>query len=194
MSTRSGHLFRVAVFLGVLGHVATARATSPTLQAAKVCRKTITSQGRAYAKKRLALLNNCVDKLLKCEILLEVDNTNANNCRSLALSSCTGRIGPVPDSTLSRAQAVFDTRFVTACPSPGTVYPFTKITSDNTVADGLWFGEDSTCGGSGDSPTLAACLRGEIDARVDGVAGEVKPRAAILLDNTPLGANFPNLP
>ncbi len=42
----------------------------------------VSIQGRNYAKKRLNLILNCVAKLLKCEIELEVDGTNPNTCRS----------------------------------------------------------------------------------------------------------------
>jgi hypothetical protein len=188
MSTRNQHLVLIAALLGVLGQVTAARAASPTLQAAKLCRKTITKQGRAYAAKRLALLDACVDKLLKCEIQLEIDGTNPNNCRSLALSSCTNSIGPASGSSLSKAQSAFDSKVTLSCAAFG----LTAMLSSSS--GGLWYSNDATCGTSPDIPTLAACLRGELEVKVDSVAGEVKPRAALLLDNTPLGANFPNLP
>jgi len=177
-----------AVFLVASVLSQAARADSPTLTNAKACRKVVDKQGRNYAKKRLKLLLSCVDKLLKCEILLEVDGTNANSCRSKAETSCTNGIGPASDSSLGKSATVFDTKTGLAC------LPFGISSMMNTGSGGLWYGNDATCNGSPDIPTLVACLRGEIDGRVDGVVGEVKPRASLLLDNTPLGVNFPNIP
>ena len=164
------------------------RGDSATLTNAKACRKAVDKQGRNYAKKRLKLLLGCVDKLLKCEILLEVDGTNANSCRSKAEDSCVKTIGPASDSSLSKTGDKFDTLAGTAC------LPFGTAAMESNAAGGLWYSNDGTCGGSGDIPTLLACLRGEIDVRVDTLVGEVKPRASLLLDSTSLGVDFPNIP
>jgi len=189
---KSGHslLLLTAMLLVPLGVPGQVSATSPTLSAAKLCRKTLTVQGRVYAKKRLTLIDNCVDKLLKCEIQLEIDGTNPSSCRSLALSSCTNLIGPASTSSLSKAQSAFDTNVTLKCAAFG----LTAMLSNS--AGGLWYSKDSTCGtpNPAEISTLAACLRGELEVKVDSVAGEVKPRASLLLDNTPLGASFPNLP
>lgn len=164
-----------------------ARAASPALQAAKKCRSVVSAQGRSYAKKRLQYLLGCVDKLLACEILLEVDGTNAASCRSKAVDSCTAKIGPAADATLSRAAASFDAKAGLACTPMG----LPSILS--TAAGGLWFGNDGTCSGAGDLAALLVCLRGEIETRVDGLVSQVKPRAGLLLDNAGLGGGFPAL-
>jgi hypothetical protein len=65
---------------------------------------------------------------------------------------------------------------------------------ESAAAGGLWYANDGDCSGSPDIPTLIDCLREQIEAEVDGVAGEVKPRAGILLANMGLGDEFPNLP
>jgi len=53
-------LLALALCASFGGSVPTAEA-SPALTAAKACRKTISLQGRSYAKKRLGLLLSCVD-------------------------------------------------------------------------------------------------------------------------------------
>src|SRR5207245_4518974 len=114
------------------------RGDSPTLTNAKTCRKAVDKQGRNYAKKRLKLLLGCVDKLLKCEILLEVDGTNANSCRSKAVTSCTNMIGPASDSTLNKAATIFDTKAGTTC------LPFGIAAMLSNAAGGLWYSNDGT--------------------------------------------------
>lgn len=162
-------------------------ATSDALAAAQKCRKTISSQGKSYAKKRLSSILGCVDKLLKCEIELEVDGTNANGCRSKAIDSCTSKIGPAVDSGLSKAAAKFDEKAASAC----LVMGVTNMLS--AAAGGLWYGNDPSCAGSVDVPTLVACVRQGLEAEVDPLVSTAKPRASLLLDNAGLGAGFPNL-
>ncbi len=162
-------------------------ATSDTLAAAQKCRKTMSSQGKSYAKKRLGSILGCVDKLLKCEIELEVDGTNANGCRSTAISGCTSKIGPAVDSGLSKAAAKFDEKVASACLLTG-VTPMLSA-----AAGGLWYGNSTNCGTSVDVPTLVACVRGDLEVQVDALVSTAKPRASLLLDNAGLGANFPDL-
>ena len=149
----------------------------------------VSIQGRNYAKKRLNLILNCVDKLLKCEIELEVDGTNPNTCRSSALTSCTAKIGPAADSSLSKAQAKFDDKAGSACLVTGGA----RMLNATVGAGGLWYANDTNCGTSVDVPTLLDCVRGEVKAEVDGLVSKTKPRAALLLDNAGLGSNFPDL-
>lgn len=162
-------------------------ATSDTLAAAQKCRKTLSSQGKSYAKKRLSSILGCVDKLLKCEIQLEVDGTNANGCRTKAIDGCTSKIGPAVDSGLSKAATKFDEKTASAC----LVMGVTNMLS--AAAGGLWYGNSANCGTSVDVPTLVACVRGDLEAQVDALVSTAKPRASLLLDNAGLGANFPDL-
>lgn len=177
----------LAVLASILS-VPPATAASPQLIEAKRCRKAVSIQGRNYAKKRLALLLNCVDRLLKCEIISEVDGSNQNGCRSIAEDSCNARLGSGGTTTLSKAQAAFDTKAAAAC----VVFGLPAMQS--AAAGGLWFANDVECGASPDIPTLVDCLRDEIEQEVDGIVGQVKPRAGILLTNMGLGDEFPNLP
>lgn len=168
--------------------VAPVEAVSPALKAAKACRKTISVQGRNYAKKRLMLLLNCVDKLLKCEIQREVDGVNPNTCRDLAVKSCNARLGGGSDTTLSKAQATFDTKSAIAClllDLPGML---------SNGAGGLWYANDAECAGSPDIPSLLDCIRENVEEEVDATVAQVKPRAALLLANIDLGDEFPNIP
>ena len=166
---------------------ASARADSPALAAAKLCRKTISIQGRTYVKKRMGYILVCADKLLKCELLDEIDGINPNSCRSSARDSCTAKIGPASDSTLNKAAAKFDAKAGLACLG----MPFANVLSSGM--GGLWYASDATCGASADLPTLLQCVRGEVEARSDALASELKPRSALLLDNIGLGDGFPNL-
>lgn len=165
-----------------------AGAASVQLTEAKRCRKAISTQGRVYAKKRLGLMLNCIDKLLKCEILEEVDGGNQNACRGLAEDSCNDRLGSGSTTTLSKAQAAFDTKSAEAC----VVFGLTEMKS--AAAGGLWYSNDAQCSGSPDIPSLLDCLRDQIEQEVDGVVGQTKPRGGILLTNMGLGDEFPNLP
>jgi hypothetical protein len=165
-----------------------ASAASPQLVAARNCRRMVTTQGRNYAKKRLTLLLNCVDKLLNCEVQAEVDGTNQTNCRSKAKDSCNNWLAAAATSTLSKAEAVFDTKATQACLVLGLAG------AQSTAPGGLWFANDATCGASPDLPTLITCLRGEIEPQVDATVAQVKPRAGILLTNIGLGDQFPNIP
>lgn len=180
-----------AIALGLLAALlapARADAASVQLVEAKRCRKAISTQGRTYAKKRLGLLLNCVDKLLKCEILAEVDGSNQNACRGLAEDSCNDRLGAGSTTTLSKAQATFDAKAATGC----VVFGLASMQSN--AAGGLWYANDGDCGASADIPTLIDCLREEVEQQVDAVVGRTKPRAGILLANIGLGDEFPNLP
>lgn len=191
MKTTTIRTVAVAAAAGLLASLLAvdgASAASVQLTEAKRCRKAISTQGRVYAKKRLGLLLNCVDKLLKCEILEEVDSTNQNGCRGLAEDSCNDRLGSGSTTTLSKAQASFDSKAAGSC----VVFGLTDMLA--TGSGGLWYGNDGNCSGSADIPTLMDCLRDEVEQEVDGVVGEVKPRAGILLANMGLGDEFPNLP
>src|SRR5262249_5697799 len=128
---------------------------SAAFNAAKSCRKQMTNQGRNYYRKRFQLLLNCVDKLLKCEVLLEVDGTNPGQCRSSALDSCTARIGSASDSTLNKAITSFGDKVSLAC----LALDLSGMLS--TGSGGLWYSNDGTCSGSADVPSLVACVRGE---------------------------------
>lgn len=165
-----------------------AGAASLTLTEAKRCRKGVSTQGRVYAKKRLNAMLNCVNKLVKCEILEEIDNTNQNACRSLAEDSCNKRLGAAADSTLSKAQASYDTKATGSC----LVFDLPDML--NNGGGGLWYANDTDCNASPDVPTLVECLREGVEEEVDGVVGTTAPRAGILLTNMGLGDEFPNLP
>lgn len=186
LSTRS---IVVAFLAAMLALPSASWATSSELAAAQKCRKGVSTQGRNYAKKRLNLMLNCVDKLLKCEIELEVNGTNPNACRSSALTSCTAKIGPAVDSTLEKAKIKFDEKAGKACLVAGV----DRMLNATLGGGGLWYANDTSCGSAIDVPTLVACIRGEIEAEVDGLVSKTKPRAALLLDNAGLGSNFPDL-
>lgn len=182
---------RVATLLAmaVLAVLDTAPAAASTqLDAALACRKALSTAGRVYADKRRKSLLVCASKLLKCDILLEVDAENANGCRSKATDSCTRAIGPSVDSVVNRAADKFDTKAGTEC------LPLGLTDMLSTAAGGLWFGNDSTCNTAVDLPTLLDCLRGEVEVEVDASVGRTLPRAGILLDNAGLGGPYPNLP
>ncbi|MGH7894267.1 MAG: hypothetical protein ACREQL_06330 [Candidatus Binatia bacterium] len=164
-----------------------AAADSTALVAAKACRKQISLQGRSYAKKRLGYVLGCVDKILKCELLQEIDGINASSCRGSATDSCRGKIGPATDSSLSKAAARFDDKSGLTC----LAMMYADVLSNG--AGGLWYTNDGTCAAAVDLPSMLDCVRGEVEARVDALAAEVKPRAGLLLDNIGLGGGFPNL-
>jgi len=174
-----------AVLLAVAAPVS---ADSVLLAQAKACQKAMSKQGRGYAKKREAILLKCIGKLLKCEILLEVDGTNPNTCRAAAVDSCTKAVGPAPDSTIKKAAAAFDTKATTAC------LPFGVTNMLAAGSGGLWFGNDPSCNSAPDIPTLVACVRGTIEGRTDAIVGKIAPRAGLLLDNAALGGGYPALP
>jgi hypothetical protein len=90
---------------------------------------------------------------------------------------------------MSRAQLRFDLKAGALCLSPDYTY------ADLVSADpgGLWFGNDATCGGSIDLPSLLTCVRGEVETTVDGIVSLLKPRAGIVLDNAGLGGPYPGL-
>lgn len=191
MNTRTIRAVSVAAaacLLTGLFAVDRASAASVTLTEAKRCRKGVSTQGRVYAKKRLNAMLNCVNKLVKCEIIEEVDATNQNACRSLAEDSCNKKLGAAADSTISKAQASYDTKAAGSC----VVFDLPGMLS--TGAGGLWYGNDTACNASPDVPTLVECLREEVEEEIDGVVGTTVPRAGILLTNMGLGDEYPDLP
>lgn len=175
----------VAVFVALVAPGPSSAST--TLDAAKACRKALSTKSGTYTDKRLKLLLRCADKLLRCEIELEVDGTNPNTCRSRAKDSCTRTIGPAVDSALNRAAARFDDKAGQAC------LAFGVAAMKSNLSGGLWFANDTTCGASPDLPTLLDCLRGEFDLEVDALVGRTAPRTGLLLDNIGLGGGFPNI-
>jgi hypothetical protein len=189
--------FRAAVWIGAaalaLGigaaSLTTDAAASPAFDAAKKCRKQLTVQGRNYYKKRVTHLLNCIDRLLKCEVLQEVDGGNQNACRSLANDLCNRRLRSAADSMISKAQGFFDTKVTASC----LLQDISGMLS--TGAGGLWFMNDGACNGSGDVPTLVECIREqEVEPLADAVVARTKPRAALLLANMGLGDEYPNIP
>jgi hypothetical protein len=162
---------------------------SAALSGAKLCRKAFNVNGRAYAQKRFALVLGCADKLLKCELAAEIEGVNAAGCRASAAKSCAKSVGPQPESALGKTALRFDSKTGPACQTPD--YDYADAAS--TGPGGLWFSTDPTCGGSIDLPSFLACLRDEVDARMDGLVSAAKPRTGILFDNAGLGAGFPHL-
>lgn len=188
MKPRTIQTIAVAAATVLLAGTYAELASAAPYAATKGCRKQVTTQGRGYAKKRLGYLLNCVDKLLKCEVLAEVDNTNQNACRTLAEDSCNKRLGAAADSAMSKAQESFDTKATSACVLVGLADML------STGPGGLWYQNDASCNASADVPTLVECLREEVEQEVDQVVGQVKPRAGILLANMGLGDEYPDLP
>lgn len=180
--------FAFVALCGVLVAPLPARADSAQLSLTKKCRKTVSKEARTYAKKRMNFMLKCIDKLLKCEILLEVDGENANACRGKAEDSCTKALGPAADSKLSKAADKFDNKAGLQC------LPLGLATMLSTGPGGLAYANDATCNGEIDIPSLLDCLRGRLEAEVDALVVEIEPRAALLLDNAGLGGEFPNLP
>jgi len=180
-------LVAACLLASVAGWVKPADA-SPVLDAAKLCRKALSTKGRTYADKRTRLLLNCVDKLLKCALRAEIEGENPGSCRSRAEDSCKRSVGPANDSGINRAVTAFDDKIFDACSDIGLA------TMLSTAAGGLWFGNDATCGMSASIPVLLDCLRGRLDVHIDATVGRTKPRAGLLLDNIGLGGNYPNLP
>jgi hypothetical protein len=72
-----------------------------------------------------------------------------------------------------------------------TEYAYPDVLS--TGPGGLWFANDAACSSEVDLPSFLECLRGVLDARVDGLVSVLKPRTALLLDNAGLGEGFPDL-
>lgn len=166
-----------------------ASAASPALKAAQDCRKALSAKGRRYVDTRRRLLLKCADSFMKCELRLEIDGLNPNDCRSRAESTCRRNLNLASsDARLSRAIDSFDSKVGEACAPLG----LTMMLS--TAAGGLWFGNDVTCAASGDVPALLTCLRGELELEVDGVVAQTAPRTGLILDNAKLGPLFPNFP
>ena len=164
-------------------------AASVELSYARLCRKALNVQGRTYALKRLGLVLQCADKLLKCELLAEIDGADPVACRESVTTSCGKRIGPQPESGLGKLALRFDAKVGTACQTP--YYDYVDVVS--TGPGGLWFANDPICGASIDLPTFMVCARDRLDARLDGLASSLKPRTAVLFDNVGLGDAFPHL-
>jgi len=178
-----GFVLAASVFAG-----APRPADAATSAETRFCRKQVSAQARVYQKKRQSLLLGCIDKLLKCEMLLELDGDNPNGCRGTATDSCARRVGPASDSILSRARQRFRDKAAAAC------LPVGLADLLNAGAGGLWYANDADCGGAPDIPTLMECLRDEMESQIDALVGRTKPRAGILLDNVGLGDEFDDLP
>ena len=175
--------------VAAIAAIPSAAGASAALDAALACRKGITKMGQFYTHKRRVLLLNCIDKLLKCEVLKEVDGTNPNTCRSKAETSCKNTLGSASTTPLSVAADKFDTKAGAYCATAD----FTNGIM-SALAGGLWYSNDTECGASADLPTLLDCLREQLAMSVDDNVGTLKPRAGILLDNIGLGADFPDVP
>lgn len=181
-----------AVALGIvasLGAVGAAYGASAELAYARLCRKTFAVQGRTYALKRMALLVQCADKLLKCELFDEIEGLDPTDCRAAVTAACTTRIGASADSALGKTALRFDGKTGAACET--AFFSYADVLS--TSPGGLWFGNDSACASSIDLPSFLVCLRDEVDTRTDELISSLKPRAALLFDNAGLGAGFPHL-
>jgi len=178
------------IFLGtVVSEPSPVNAASPALKAAQNCRKALSARGRRYVDTRRKMLLRCADSFMKCELKLEIDGLNPNDCRSRARSSCRRNLNLASaDSRLSRAIDSFESKVGDACVLMG----LTEMLS--TGAGGLWFGNDSSCNASGDIPTLISCVRDELEVEGDGVVARTAPRVGLILDNAGLGADYPNLP
>jgi hypothetical protein len=164
-----------------------ALAASPELAGAKLCRKAFTAQGRVYSQKRLGYVLGCADRLLKCELLAEIDGVDPTSCRAAATQSCLGRLGP--GGALEKVGLRFDLKVGPVCQTPS--FDYADVLS--TGPGGLWFGNDG-CTSEIDLPSFLICLRDHIDARMDEVMSGAKPRTGILLDNAGLGGDFPHIP
>jgi hypothetical protein len=182
------HLVAVTCVVAALASARPARA-SDQLVAARLCRKAFDIEGRAYALKRTGLVLRCADQLLKCELMDEIDGDDPSDCRAAATSGCVSRLSIDPNGTLGKAALRFDANVGAACFSPA--FPYAEVLS--TGPGGLWFANDAACAGAVDLPSFLPCLRGELDARLDAVTSESKPRMGILLDNAGLGAAFSGL-
>jgi hypothetical protein len=180
--------FALLALCGLLAAPVPAHADSTELTLAKKCRKTVGKEARTYTKKRMNFMLKCIDKLLKCEILLEVDGEPAGGCRGKAEDSCVRALGPAVDSKLNRARDKFDTKSGLQCLLLGIAE------MKSTGPGGLAYANDATCGTEPDVPSLLDCLRVRLEGEVDAIVVEISPRAALLLDNAGLGAEFPNLP
>lgn len=169
--------------------VGVAHAGSATLAAARLCRKTFAVQGRTYALKRMALIDQCADKLLRCDFEQEIEGVDPTDCRVAVTAACVKRLGSDADGALGKAALRFEAKTGVACET--SAFSYADVLS--TAPGGLWFGNDATCASSIDLPSFLDCLRDEVDARTDALVSSLKPRAAILLDNAGLGAGFPHL-
>jgi hypothetical protein len=123
-------------------------AEAATSTETRLCRKQVSTQMRVYQKKRQGLLLGCIDKLLKCELVLELDGVNPNACRQTATDSCFNRLGPASDSTLSRMKMRFRDKSAGSCLAVGLAEAL------STGPGGLWYANDADCGGAADLPTL----------------------------------------
>ena len=162
---------------------------STELTYARLCRKALNVQGKTYALKRLGLVLQCADKLLKCELLAEIDGADPAACRESVGTSCAKRIGSQPESALGKLALRFDAKVGTACQTEF----FDYVDFVSTGSGGLWFANDPACGTSIDLPSFMVCVRDQIDVRLDGLASALKPRTAVLFDNVGLGDAFPHL-
>jgi len=165
-----------------------APAVSDDLKYAKYCRKAMTIKGRAYTEQRRKILIACADKLLRCELDLEVDGVAPGTCRSRATDFCKRKLGPAADSTVNKVRARFDLKATTACTSLGIA----ALLSNG--AGGLGFVDDGDCGGAATVAQLVACIGDQLEIEADNDVGRLHPRAGMLMDNAGLGSEYPNLP
>lgn len=162
-------------------------AASEAFVSATKCRKALTTQGRKYADQRRKLLAGCSDRLVACEIGLEIGGVPAKPCRDRAADFCKRKLGPANDSTLNKARARFDAKVVAGCTALGV------DDAMSAAPGGLGFGNSIECGASATLVDLATCIRESLEADVDDAASRVYPRAGMLLDNVGLGSGFPSL-
>jgi hypothetical protein len=188
MAARSKARVAAGLVTALLLALLPSRAPAADLAGAKRCRKAFAVQGRGYAQKRLSYLLVCADKLLRCELLAEIDGVPPTACRASVTASCGVRLTPGPKSALQKLALRFDTRVGTACQTES--FDYADVLS--TGPGGLRFG-NGACAGQVDLPTFLPCLRDGIDARVDALVSASKPRTGVLLDNAGLGAGFPHL-
>jgi hypothetical protein len=176
-----------ALVLGMLAALGpTGARASGELAGAKLCRKVFNVQGRAYAQKRLGYVLDCADRLLKCELLAEVDGVDPTGCRTAVSNACNSRLGP--DGALTKVGLRFDLKVGAACQTPS--FDYADVLSP--APGGLWFGNDG-CASEVDLPSFLPCLRDQIDARIDAIVSGSKPRTGILLDNAGLGGGLPHI-
>jgi hypothetical protein len=185
MARRSVIVGLVLAMLTALGPTA-AQAASSELAGAKLCRKVFSVQGRTYSQKRLGYILGCADKLLKCELLPEIDGVDPTGCRAAVTKSCDTRLGP--EGALAKVGLRFDLKVGAACQTPS--FDYSDVLS--TGPGGLWYGNDG-CASEIDLPSFLPCLRDHVDARMDEIVSMAKPRTGILLDNAGLGGDFPHL-
>jgi hypothetical protein len=167
---------------------APARAKSAYDTLAK-CRNKISAGGASYADKRRATLLSCIFRLLKCELPKEVEGKDPARCPPGAdVEYCKALLDlGEPRSTMSKARLSFTDKAGRYC----GLAAFPDIMKN--TSGGLWYSNDATCGTSLDLSSLLACLRDEIDERVDEMVARTEPRACVLLTNAGRIGDYPNI-